>query len=181
LLSALLLVGAALFAVGIRLERNASDSHDATTTSETPAAHVEGATEEGSSEEAGHSETGHSKTGHSKTGHSKTGHSKTGHSETGHSEGTAKTVLGLNLESNVLVVGGIVLSLALALLALQTARRSTLIAVGTFAALFMVFDIAEVRHQLNNSHIGIAVIAAAVAAVHLCAVVLSWQRATSRA
>lgn len=138
LLSALLIAGAALFTIGVTIERNIEDDHTEATEQTEPGE---------ASERESHSE-----------------------------EGEEETVLGLNLESPLLVALGIAVSLALAVGAWRSNARVVLIAAGAFAAAFAALDIAEAAHQADESRVGLVVLAALVALVHLTAVVVAVQR-----
>jgi hypothetical protein len=67
------------------------------------------------------------------------------------------------------VVIAVVISLLLAALILT--MRSPLVAAGVALAMFAftALDIREVTHQLNESHVGLAALAATIAALHLAA------------
>ena len=142
LLSALLIAGAALFAIGVAGERRATDHHSSGETT-----HVEGTNER--------TETTPVKAG---------------------SETSSENVLGLNLESGSLVVVTVAMSLVFALLAWRTNIRLIFLAFGAFAALFAAFDIAELVHQIEESRVGIAVLAAIIALVHVATTVVAAQR-----
>ncbi len=80
-----------------------------------------------------------------------------------------ETVLGVNPEEPGLVVIAVAVSLVLAALIL-TVRSPLLAAVVALVMLgFTALDIREVTHQLNESHSGLAVLAAAIAALHVAA------------
>jgi hypothetical protein len=103
-------------------------------------------------------------------------------SETGE-EGTEpaggeEKVLGLDLESPLVVGIAVVASVGLALLAWSRPDRRWLVAIAVVAAGFALVDVAEVLHQLDEDRMGLALLAAAVAALHALAVVLA-VRATA--
>ena len=98
---------------------------------------------------------------------------------TAHSDTSGETVLGINLESNALVAVAVAVSFALAALNWLRNRRNLLFATMAFVLVFVVFDIAEVGHQLKESRAGLAVLAAAIALVHLATALVSEQRATA--
>ena len=169
-LSALLIVGAGLFLVGVAVER--SNTHTETTgpaATTAPATHVEGSgSEEGetatttAAEPAGHTET-------------------PGHVETaGSAESNEGHVLGVNLESNGAVAVGVIMSLTLAVLAWWRHPKMLLIVVVAFAVTFAIFDIAEVARQARSSHGGVAALAALVAAAHLAAAAVAVVLLVSR-
>ena len=137
LLGTLLIVAAAVFAVGVATEGDVHDSHRVTeSTSE--------AAEQG-----------------------------------GAAEQEATRLLGVNLESTRLVVVAIGVSVALAAATWRTDRKLVLLATGIFAAGFAALDVAELRHQIEESAATIAVIAAIVALLHAAAALLAEQRRTA--
>lgn len=175
LLTSLLIAGAALFAIGIAAERNASAHHTETGTeaanpTETTSGQTAPAAESGGDEATHTDETTGEETTHTEV---------PGGEPTAHSETSAETVLGINLESDALVIVAIAVSLALAALTWLRNRRSLLLATMAFALVFAVFDIAEVAHQLKESRSGLAVFAAAIALVHLATALVAEQRATT--
>ena len=175
LLTSLLITGAALFAVGIAAERNASAHHtetgiEAVNPTETTNGQTAAVVESGG-DEATHTD--------GTTGEGTTHTEVLGGEPTAQSETSAETVLGLNLESDALVIVAVALSLALAALTWLRNRRSPLLATMVFALVFAVFDIAEVAHQLKESRAGLAVFAAAIALVHLATALVAEQRATT--
>ena len=139
LLSALPILGGALFAIGVAAERNAADSHASETV-----AHVE------STEGATHTETA--------------------------SESGSEKVFGVNLESTGLVILAVVGSLVLALLVWQYNIRALLLVVLAFTLILAVLDIAEVRHQFNESRIGIGTLAIVITVAHLAAAAVAGRR-----
>jgi hypothetical protein len=167
LLSALLTVGAALFAVGVAAERNAAAGHQ----EPVAATHVEGATAEG----APHAEGGTAE-GATATGEAAEAPATSETSETPHTEASGETVLGVDLESPLLLALGVAVSLGLAFLAWRFNTRLLLLVIVGFTLAFAVFDIAEVRHQVNESRTGLAVLAAVIAAVHLAGAAAAQQR-----
>ena len=76
-------------------------------------------------------------------------------------------VLGIDIESSAAVAAALAISLLLAALILFVEARAFVAAVAVFALAFMVFDIAEVAHQLDASETGLAIVAAVVALAHL--------------
>jgi hypothetical protein len=94
------------------------------------------------------------------------------------SESTAEgKVLGINRESKGVVAIVAVISVALAGLAWALRRRQVFFVIAAFAALFAIFDIAEVAHQVDLSRTGLAVLAGVIAAVHIVATVLAGRAA----
>ncbi len=87
--------------------------------------------------------------------------------------GGEERVLGLNLESPLVVGIAVVASVGLALLAWSRPERRWLLAIAVIAAGFALVDVAEVLHQLDEDRMGLALLAAAVAALHTLAVLLA--------
>jgi uncharacterized oligopeptide transporter (OPT) family protein len=77
------------------------------------------------------------------------------------------TLLGINTESLGLEIAAIVVSLALAAAALLLRRRLVLLAIIAFGLVFAAGDVRELVHQINESHAGIAAIAATLIVLHL--------------
>ena len=152
----MLIGGAALFTIGVAAERHATGHHaDSTIEAAIPAAV--------SSDADGGEGTAQTETPVSET--------------VGHSEISGETVLGVNLESNGLVVFAVVISMALAVLTGLRSRHSLLHATLVFALAFAVFDIAEVAHQIKESRGGLATLAGTIALVHLATTGVAGQRA----
>jgi hypothetical protein len=84
-------------------------------------------------------------------------------------------VLGVDLESTPLIVLAVLAGLGLAALtATQLGRRrGFLLAVVAIALAWALLDLHEVVHQLDESRTGIALVAIAVAGLHLAAAVVS--------
>lgn len=135
---ALLAVTTALFIIGTTVEK---DSHDEST--------------EVVNEESGEPEGAHSEEGESEEAHAEEGESE------------EATIFGLDRESNGLIAAAAVVSLALAALVWFRPRREVWIAVVVVGLAFAVFDVDEVRHQLDESEDGLALLAASVAIGHL--------------
>lgn len=163
-LSALLVAGAVLFVVGVAAERGNRHTEPASAAiaASVPVKTVPGTHVEGSGSEEGEANT--------TSATELAGQETPEHSETGASvESSEGTVLGVNLESNGVVAVGVMLSLVLAALAWLLRSKIVLAAVAAFTVVFAVFDIAEVIHQANGSHRGVAALAALIAVVHLAA------------
>ena len=99
--------------------------------------------------------------------------------------GGEERVLGLDLESPLVVGLAVAASVGLALLAWSRPERRWLVAIAVVAAAFAVVDVAEVLHQLDEDRMGLALLAAGVAALHALAAVLAVRaiqplRATAR-
>lgn len=84
-------------------------------------------------------------------------------------EHSSETLLGINPESTAMVLIAVAVSVVLAALILTVG--SPLLAGGVALAMlaFTALDIREVTHQLDESHPGLAALAAAVAALHVLA------------
>lgn len=163
-LSALLVAGAVVFVVGVAAERGNRHTEPASAAIATsvPVKTVPGTHVEGSGSEEGEANT--------TSATALAGQETPGHSETGASvESSEGAVLGVNLESNGVVAVGVMLSLVLAALAWLRRSKIVFAAVAAFTVVFAVFDIAEVIHQSNGSHQGVAALAALIAVVHLAA------------
>jgi len=145
----LLVASAAAFAAGTTIER-----HTASTESQ-----------------AAHQDQGHHSEAGGAGGDSASGEgAASGESSTVHAaEHSSETVLGVNPEATGLVVIAVAVSLVLAALILTV--RSPLLAAGVALVMlvFTVLDIRELAHQLNESHPGLAALAATVAVLHLAA------------
>jgi hypothetical protein len=89
----------------------------------------------------------------------------------------ASAVLFVPVESDGLVIGAIVLSVAvslvLAVVLWREPRRAVFAVVAAFCVVFLVGDVAELVFQLENSHAGLAAIATVVGLGHLAAAGIS--------
>lgn len=159
LLSSLLIAGAALFVIGVTAERNTADTHTETST-ETAQTDTTAHVEEAGGEEAPHTE-------------------ESATAQEGHTESSSETVFGVNLESTALVIVAAIASLTLAALTWRWNLRLLLVAAVAFAVVFAVVDIAELVHQIEESRVGIAALAAAIAVLHIVAALVAEQRATN--
>jgi hypothetical protein len=153
--AALLLISAAAFAAGAALER-AGTSSDSHATSTPAAVHSETAAGPSTASSEPTSSTTEGPAGESTPG--------PGEASTAHS---SETLFGLNPEAPTLVALGVLVSVALAALVLL--HRSRLVgAVVTVSMLaFTALDVREILHQVNESHRGLAAVAATVAVLHL--------------
>lgn len=88
-------------------------------------------------------------------------------------ERTAETVLGINLESTGLAIAAVTASVALALLAWRTKKRVAVLAIAGFALAFTVLDLTELAHQIKESRIGLATLAAVIALAHAAVVAVA--------
>jgi len=164
---AVLLAGSAiLFFLGISLERR-------TTVSTAPAAvapsaeTASAAPAEGSGGEAGEAgDAGHSPAATAETAGETVG-------ETAGEHAAETWPLGLDLETPLLVVGVIVVSLVLAVAVLVTTSPVVPLAIVGFAILFGLFDLLEVVHQAGRGQTGLAAIAFVLLAAHVAAGLLA--------
>ena len=165
-LVALLVASTALFAVGVIAERSSTDTH-----TEPAAAHAAETGGESGEPAGAHGEGGASEA----TTSGETGHVE---SATGHAE--RERLLGVDVESTPLVVLAVLGGLALAALAASRVglRRGFLLTVVVIGLAWAAFDIREVVHQLDESRTGVAVVAMAVAALHLAVAAISGRLAT---
>jgi hypothetical protein len=161
LVAGLIVVATALFVLGTAFERNASgeSSHHDEATTVTSAT-----TQEGGSGEAGESPAEHSTEGTS-------GAASTASHEESHEE---LRPLGIDIEAWPLVALAALASLALAAAAWLRPHAPGLLALVAVAMLvFAALDIREVVHQLDADESGLAVLAGAIAVLHLAAAVLA--------
>ena len=88
-------------------------------------------------------------------------------------------MLGVDLESTPLVVLAVLAGLGLAFLATGRIGRLRwfLLAVAVIALAWVALDIREVVHQIDESRTGIALVAIAVAVLHLAAAAVSGRLA----
>ena len=151
-LGVLLVISAALFAVGVAVER--SQPHREVVGHATQ---PEGSTT--GSEAASPGESGVE---------SPAAHAAEGSGAVTREAG--EKILGINPESTALVVAALVGSLLLAFAALRVERNAPILVVIAAAALvFAAFDLREVFFQVDRSRPGVATIAALVAALHVAA------------
>jgi hypothetical protein len=165
-LVALLVASTALFAVGVIAERSSTDTH--TEPAGTHAAEPGG--------ESGESAGAHSEAGES----SATTSSEASHVESGTEHAESERLLGVDVESTPLVVLAVLAGLALAALAASRIglARGFLLAVVLIGLAWAALDIREVVHQLDESRAGVAMVAMAVAALHLAVAAISGRLAT---
>jgi hypothetical protein len=150
ILVALLVASTALFAVGVIAERSDADEHAqaASVRTEEPSESVEPEGAHADRDEPGQAETD-------------------------------EAVLGVDLESTPLVVLAVIVSLGLAVLTGTRFGQLTgvLSAIALVALVWAVLDIREVLHQADESRTGIALVAAAVAILHVAAAVVAGRLA----
>ncbi len=165
-LVALLVASTALFAVGSIAERSSTDTH-----TEPAAAHAAETSGESGEPAGAHSEGGASEA---------TTSGETEHVESATDHAERERLLGVDAESTPLVVLTVLAGLALAALAASRIglARGFLLAVVVIGLAWAALDIREAVHQLDESRTGVAVVAMAVAALHLAAAAISGRRAT---
>ena len=158
LLATLLIASAVLFGTGVAMERSAPDVHSESTTN----AHDEGteSAARGESEEAEDS-------------HSESEESQAAEDTTQENSESDEDIFGVNPEANATVGVAIAASLMLAALVLWMGSPIVWTLAGAFALVAAGLDIREVMHQLDESHEGIAAVAAGVAALHIAALVVA--------
>lgn len=174
LLSSLLIAGATMFAIGVAAERHAS-AHHTETGSETMNA-AEATTDQTAvdGETGGGATHADETTGRATTRTETPGSESAEHAEsTGHFESSGETVLGLNLESNAPVIVAVAVSVALAALTWLRNLRRLLLPTMFFGLAFAIFDIDEVAHQTTESRTGLAILASAIALVHVVTAVVA--------
>lgn len=153
--AALLVITAALFAVGVAAEGEEGPEAEAAEQAEATE------TEEGETGEEAHDEGEEQAAGGVEA-------------EDGHDESGEETVFGVDVESPATVTAAVLASLALAVgLWLSTRRWIVLTAVAA-GVVFAVFDVGEVVRQLDESRSGGAALAGVVAAGHLGAAGAAW-------
>jgi hypothetical protein len=152
LLAVLIIVGAALFVIGVVAERQ-SGHHDE------PAATA-------TAESAGES-------GDEAAEHSGAGSEASPGTAAEQGESSEERVLGVDLESPGLVAAVVLASVGLAVWVWRRQNTVALVVVAVFAGVFAVFDIAEVAHQVNESRPGIAVLAGVLAVIHIVVAAIS--------
>lgn len=171
LLVGLIVLATATFVVGTVIERDSSGESGHHNEAAPPAA---AAGESGASAEAGHSETG----GESDATHAKeNAGTSTATAEKAHAE---LRPLGIDIESWPFVTLAAVVSLALAAAAWLRPRAVAILALVAVAMLaFAALDLREVVHQVDIDKSGLAVMAGAIAALHLAAAgagaVMAWR------
>ena len=159
LVGVLLIAGAALFAVGASAERHNDLHHEAaaaaTTREGTVAAEGSKAAEVAEAAAADITDVG--------------------------SEPANEKVLGISLESTLLVVVAVIVSLVLAVATWRSNTKLIVLMTAGFAAVFAALDIAELVHQIDRSAPGLTLLAAIIAAMHAGAAVVAAQRGTASA
>lgn len=90
-----------------------------------------------------------------------------------HSETKEGRVLGVDLESWLLVVAFAAASLGPAIVLLRSRSRTVVAVIAIVTGVAAVFDIAEIAHRANESHTSLVVVASTVTALHLAAFALA--------
>lgn len=202
-LAALLVASAAVFAVGVSLERRTStashgtaktathtevgEAQHSTAPTATPAAGTpspaatptEAGTEEATAEPSESSEAGSPVEPSTAAGDVEGSAAEGSHVEGGHSE----RVFGVPTETPGTIAVVVAVSLLLAALVLRRLRRIVLVAVVAFAAGAAILDIGEVARQLGEHRAGLVVLAGLVAVLHIAVVaaaVLLWPSTAPR-
>jgi hypothetical protein len=156
-LPVVLLAATALFVLGVSLEPDEDAHHD-----DEGAAAVDGHDRE-AGESAEHAEGG--------------AHAESDERVAG--ESGEERVLGLDLESPLLVALAVAAPVGLAALAWFRPDRGWLIVIAVVAAGFALVDGAEVAHQLDEDRTGLALLAGSVTALHVLAAALAARQAAS--
>lgn len=151
----LLLAAAALFAIGVGLERATKTREPKPAATSATGNHGE----EPAQEQAANGENHEPATGEHAPGHVETA--------------AGERVLGVQADSAA-AVGAMLIASALVATALRLRpSRAVLAAAGAFAATAAVFDIAETAHQHTEGRTSVLLIAAVVAAIHLAVVTVA--------
>lgn len=96
--------------------------------------------------------------------------------ETSEAHEDSEELLGVDVESTPLVVLAVIVSLALAAGAwLRPDVGPLLLVVGAAMIAFAVLDVREVFHQVDEDRSGLALLAGAVALLHVAAAALAWR------
>ena len=140
----LLLVTAALFSVGVAIERRGSTTH-------------EGTEQEATDREAAE---GHSLNPTQQSRESAE-HNRGGEQE--------EAVLGVDLESPWTVAAAVTISAVLAVGLWSSSRRWLAVVAAVFAVMFAALDIDELLHQLTENRTGLVAIAVVLVVGHLAA------------
>jgi hypothetical protein len=152
-LPGLLVITAALFAVGIYLERGVIASPEPAVVQPEPSARVEGSGGE--------------------AGEAAPTNAPAGSGETTAEHAAESWPLGIDLESPLLIGGAIVVSLALAFAVLRSVNPIIPMAIVGFSILFAVLDLLELSHQLGASRTGLAALAVLLAVLHIAAALIA--------
>jgi hypothetical protein len=157
-IAVLLIVAAGLFVIGVTAEDN-TDTHS----------------DEGTAQAGEHGEATES----DEAIEAEAAERSTGEAERSESDGDAERLLGIDIESPVLVTAAVVASVLLAGLVWRRRDRRLFVVIAVFAAGLAVVDAAEVAHQLDEDHTGLALLAGLIAALHSAAAALALHQATT--
>jgi hypothetical protein len=157
-IAVLLIVAAGLFVIGVAAEDDA-DTHS----------------DEGTAQAGEHDEATES----AEAIEAEAAERSTSEAERSESDGDDERLLGIDIESPVLVTAAVVASLLLAGLVWRRRDRRLLLVIAVVAAGFAVLDAAEVAHQLDEDHTGLALLAGLIAALHAAAAALALHQATT--
>ena len=170
LLSSMMIVSTVLFAIGVALER-AGEANESSGTH----AEIEGEHQEGSEIEAEHNEREEVAEEHEENTELAEAHKEETVVEEPHSE----TILGIDFENPVFVIGAIGAWLALTV-GLWLFGRRVLVPIIIVAVSTAFFDILEVITQLNRSNSGLALLAAFITVLHLAVAALAGRALLSQ-
>lgn len=165
LIIGLMVVSTILFALGIGLERAGEANEPAGAHTE-----IEEENQEGNEAEAEHSENDEGGEEHEESSESAEVHEEENAVEEPHTE----TILGIDLESPIFVVGAIGTWAALAI-GLWLFGRRVLVPIIIVAVGTALFDAVEVVTQINRSTTGIALLAALITILHIAIAALAFQ------
>jgi hypothetical protein len=166
-IAVLLIVAAGLFVVGMTTEDD-NDTH-----SDEPTAEAAEAAEAGEHNEASES---------AETIEAEAAERSVNAAEaTEEAEEDEERVLGVDIESPLLVTAAVAVSLLLAGLVGRRPNRRLLIVIAVVAAGFAVLDAAEVAHQLDEDRTGLSLLAGAIMTVHATAAALATHQTTTTA
>lgn len=199
IVAVLLVASAALFAIGVKIERGQAESHvertpaperiSAVRASLSPTREPTIAPHDESGESAEHLAAEHA--GESSSGspqatagpeRSSAREHREGGEETAEHQQTelAQRIFGIDAEATGTVVAVLVVSAILALLIAASSNPIVLLLVAAFAAVSALFDAAELAHQLSEHRTNLVVIAAVVLLLHFSAAVGSLAVARRR-
>jgi hypothetical protein len=177
-LVAVLVISTGLFATGVIAERSQTGEP-----AQPSAGHArdsgESAAESQSGESAGDSEGGES--GAESPGADANGSEPAGAGGGGGGEPSVadhdkrETVLGVDIESTPLIILAVIAGLALALLAASPPgrRSAVLLTIAGLMIAWAALDVRELVHQVDESRTGLALLASAVAVLHLAAAAIA--------
>jgi hypothetical protein len=157
LLTVLVLASAALFAIGVAIERDSKSGHHSETHASSEAGGLLLAADEHTGETPAH------RAAEGRAPHNESAAHRA-------SEVKGERVFGIDIESTGLVAAALAVSLLLAIALWVSESVLVPLALAGFALVAAVFDVREVFHQIDESRTNLTVIASIVAALHLCVV-----------